>query len=244
MPFELDFFSGETENFRTQFRRIFERIQSLGRLTTDYWRRCMIEDEQFNAKIDRAEEAAVAMDESPVTFVSSSSVQARLNELFQAWQLNLIGNMESMREIRHYSLKVVHFGEDEHGHPKKLKNTLGMHVFFEMTRLFGLMNRPRLLEEMDTIATIPAEHLAPKDNYDMLMSLSDTKHPIWISIFGTYDISALYKEKEAKDDEVEAALVKIKSMWSRPIMEYSQSEVRLFPPPCPTCWKSFVTCLE
>lgn len=225
MPFELDFFD-ESENFRTQFRRIFERIQNVGRLTTDYWRRCLIEDETFNAKVDAAEEQGVAMEETPYSFVATGRVQARLTELFEAWQLTLIGNMESMREIRHYSLKVAHFGEDEHGHPKKLKNTLGMHVFFEMTRIFGLINRPRLLEELDTIATTPLDAL-DKENYDMFLSLSQTKHPIWISIFGTFDISAMYKEKEAKDDDVEAVLLKIKGMWSKPIMDYAQSEVRL-----------------
>jgi len=97
------------------------------------------------------------------------------------------------------------FGTDENGYPRKMKNTLGMHIFFELTRLYGLIHRPKLLEEQDNITFIPIEELTT-DNYVMLLSLSRTQHKLWINIVNTFDISELYDAKEDPDKVVEETL--------------------------------------
>ncbi len=223
MPYNLDLFDDST-NFRTKYKHFFEHVQALGTLTTSYLKRCAAEDDDFQKRLDEAEQREEAFTDSAVTFVSAPHEQDRLIEIYDAWREAFIVCMESMREIRHYVLRKDAFDPDENGYARKLKNTLGMHVFFELTRLYGLIHRPSLLEEQDNIACIPLEELS-SDDYVMMLSLSKTKHALWISIVNTFDISDLYETKEDPDAEVEAALIKIKGMWVKPIMSFTQSEL-------------------
>lgn len=223
MPYTLDLFD-DSSNFRTKYKLYFEHVQALGTLTTAYLKRCAAEDEDFEKRLQQAEEREEAFTDSSTTFVSASYEQERLKQVYNAWSEAFILCIESMREIRHYSLRKDAFGTDENGYARKLKNTLGMHVFFELTRLYGLIHRPSILEEQDNIACIPLEELST-ENYVMMLSLAQTKHALWISIVNTFDISTLYETKEDPDAEVEAALLKIKGMWKKPIMTFTQSEI-------------------
>jgi hypothetical protein len=223
MPYTLDLFDNST-NFRTQYKRFFEHVQALGRFTTEYLIRCLKEDEEYDKRWDDAEELGVDFTETPTTFLAAPHEQARLRHIFDAWSEAYIVCIESMREIRHYDLQKEAFGLAEDGHTRKVKNTIGMHVFCELTRLYGLIHRPAIQEEQDNIACIPLAELSC-DNYAMMTSLARTKHSIWVSIVGTFDISSLYDAKEDPDEDVERELKKIRGMWEKPIMHYSQSEL-------------------
>lgn len=213
MPYTLDLFD-DSSNFRTKFKFFFEHVQALGTLTTDYLKRCAEEDDDDQ---ERGEDEVS-------TFVSSAYERNRLRRIFNAWQESFVVCMENMREIRHHTLPKSVFGVDADGKQRKLKTTFGMHVFCELTRLNVLLNRPAILGEQNNIDTIPLEELTT-DNYVLMLSLKRTLHPLWISVVSTYDISALYETKEDPDAEVEALLVKMKAMWPKPIMQYTQSEV-------------------
>ncbi len=221
MPYQLDLFD-DSSNFRTKYKLFFERVQALGAFTTKYLKRCADEDDAYDAAFDPDEPESSIM----TTFLATDYEQELLKGIFAAWQKAFIIGMESMREIRHQTLKKEEFGVGPDGKQRKIKNTLGMHVFFELTRLYGLIHRSALLDEQNNITTIPLEDLTT-DDYVMMLSLSKTRHPLWISCVNTFDISSLYETKEDPDAEVEAFLVKIKGMWTKPIMHFTQSELYL-----------------
>lgn len=224
MPYTLNLFD-DTSNFRTKFKEFFEHVQALGALTTDYLKRCAEEDAVFQeaASVSDARDAA-RRDEHPRTFVSSNYERTRLRRIFQSWQESFVMCIESMREIRHHTLSKNVFGTDADGKQRKLKATFGMHVFSELTRLNVLLNRPAIMDEQNNVDTIPLHELTT-DDYMLMLSLKRTQHPLWISVINTYDISALYETKEDPDGEVEALLIKMKAMWPKPIMQYTQTEI-------------------
>ena len=220
-PCELDLSDNSGPNFRTQFKEIHWRFAALSAETDARLQKCLAEDDAFNDKIDADE---LGEEDAPHTFMSDPREMERVTRLFDAWRDFFVVHMETMREIRQYTLKVDAFGPDENGRARKLKNTLGMSCFFELTRLFLLMHRPQLLEEMDNLACYPLEEIEGAATYISLLTLESTRHPMWVSIVKTFDVSELMEAGEEMDEEVEALHQKIKAVWSKPVMQYTQSE--------------------
>lgn len=227
MPYELDLFD-DTVNFRAQFKELFSRIAALGAFTSDYVRRIVQQEEAFNQRLEEAEKRHndgdddddnSSFDEQPTTFLSDDSLQMVVRHLYDAWSRAFVTEMESMREVRHYSFAGG-------GGGAKLKSCNGMPIFLELTRLHYFSYYPRLLKEENNLAVYEAEDLAT-EHYLRLHSLARTRDRSWVAIKDSFDISALYEEKEDPDEEVEEMLKSIRKMWEKPIMLYSQSEVQI-----------------
>ena len=210
LPVEIDFFDDD-EDFRTQFRHLFSNISSLGEYTTTCLERLVQEEEAFNARIDADPE----FDESPTTFLTQPNVKRQLQQLYDAWCTHLITHMDEMCEIRFYSVD-----------GRKFKDTNGMHVFFELTRINYLVYYPNLLEEMDNLSMYDESELST-EHYLMLYSLKRTTHPSFVAIVDTFDISALYDEKEEPDEEVEEMRAAMQDVWATPVMQYTQKQLQM-----------------
>ena len=224
-PYDLDMFD-DSENFRTKFRKFFANVDKLGKYVTSLLARLIAEQEAFNALIDDAEERDEPFEDVATTFLSDTSLQLHLTSIYDAWCEALVTEMEGMREIRHYSLSEEHFGLGANGKPQVFKNTNGAHVFFELTRVNYLVHYPQLLSEMENLSLYDESDLTTT-HYFMLHSLKMTKHKSWVAIVDSFDISSLYDEKEAPDEEVEEMRANIKALWDKPIMQYTQSQVQM-----------------
>lgn len=221
LPVEIDLFDDE-EDFRTQFRHLFSSIASLGDYTTACIDRLVQEEEAFNEKVERNPH----LEEKPVTFLSQRNVARQLQALYDEWSRHLITHMDDMREIRFYQLSEADFGLDAEGKKRKFKGSNGIHVFFELTRVNYLVHYPRLLEEMDNLS-IYEEGALSSDHYLMLYSLKRTTHSSFVAIVDSFDISALYEEKEDPDQEVEEMRRAVKVLWDKPVMQYTQTQVEI-----------------
>jgi hypothetical protein len=180
------------------------------------------EEEVFNARV----EANPELEDSPSTFLSQRNVKRQLQAIYDEWCTHLITHMDEMREIRFYNLSEEDFGLDADGNKRKFKGTNGVHVFFELTRVNYLVYYPNLLEEMDNLSMYEEEELST-EHYLMLYSLKRTTHPSFVAIVDTFDISALYEEKEDPDEEVEEMRRDIQNLWAKPIMQYTQKQVQM-----------------
>lgn len=201
-PYEIDHLD-DTIHHTTEFARFYERIDNLGKFTTKCLNRCVEEDESFEKK-------QADFFQFKESFVSKPAMQEKLTKLYNVWSEFYIINIESMKEIRNDTLTQTI--DPETLKARKLRLTAGHHVFTEISRLFYLIQRPRLLaEELD------AERI----------SLKNTKHNMWISILNSFDITDQYEEKEDKDVEVETLQAQMHAMWGKPIQSYTQTEVVL-----------------
>lgn len=221
LPVEIDLFD-DAEDFRTQFRHLFSSISALGDYTTTCVDRLVQEEEVFNAKV----EENPALEEKPTTFLSQRNVARQLQAIYDEWSRHLITHMDEMREIRFYNLSEEEFGLDADGNKRKFKGTNGIHVFFELTRVNYLVYYPTLLEEMDNLSIYEEADLS-SEHYLMLYSLKRTTHSSFVAIVDTFDISALYEEKEAPDEEVEKMRLDVKKLWDKPVMQYTQKQVQI-----------------
>lgn len=193
-PFDIDHFD-DTINFRTAYKNLFQNITRLGQYTTDLLKQCLEEDERHEK--EREEDDIYLR----TTFMSEEEHRTKIQKLFDVWLEYYVTYIESMREVQIFIIE-----------GKKIRITLGVHIFCELTRLNYLLQRPRLMVDM----------------YEEEMpSLEHTEHPSWVTIVNSFDISNQYEEKEDKDTDVETRLAALKSLWSRPIMLYTQSQVQI-----------------
>lgn len=190
MPYEIDFFD-DNVNFRTHFRIFYERINALGKYTTQKIARCVEEDES-------------SPEDSLNTYLSDPREQREIRHLFETWRNHYIVYLEDMQEIRHVTTAEL---DPETLKRRKLKDSHGLHVFMEITRLFALLNYPRIL-------------LGLEDE----VALENMEHPLWVSIASSFDISAQYEAKEERDEEVEERYARLRVMWSKPILSYTLVE--------------------
>lgn len=220
-PYHLDLFD-DSVPYQTQFADMFKSLSRLGVFTTSHLQRIVAEEEAFNKRIDEAEAQGKVLDEEPSTFLSDPGVHNEVQRLYDLWCEHMITQMERMRESHFYVFDKELFGTTAENRPHKAKDAHGAHVFLELTRLNYFVHYPTLLKEMDTISmTGPAK--------DMLFtySLNDTTDRSFISIVDTFDISALYEEKEEPDEEVEAMKQHVKDLWKRTILSYTQKDVMI-----------------
>ena len=225
LPYEMDLFD-DNEGYQTQFRKLFSCVKDLGGFTTVCFERIIKEQDVFNDKIDRAEKQGTQMEETPTTILSNPGLKNKIQKLYNEWVKHFVTHLESMREIKHYVLSEKHFGLDEKGKRKKFKSTNGSHVFLELTRLNYLLHYPQLLEEMDNLSMLGKEEVS-ETFYLMLHTLKMTKDDSFISIVDSFDITSLLEEKEDPDEQVEHLRKQINMLWTKPIMEYTQSEVEI-----------------
>jgi hypothetical protein len=192
-PFDIDHFD-DTINFRSAYKNLFSSITRLGQYTTELLTECVEEDDR-HARGQKEEDSYLK-----VTFMSEKENQEKITKLFSVWLEYYVTYIESMRETQTFIIE-----------GKKVRTTLGVHIFTELTRLNYLLQRPRLMVDM----------------YEEEMpSLEHTQHPSWVTIVNSFDITNQYEEKEGKDADVESRLETLKSLWSRPIMRYTQTQVQ------------------
>jgi len=188
-----------------------KRISTLGLKTTSYILLCLEEDQQHRQMRD--EDPFFVLE----TFIEhDKKCRVELKALFDEWQRFYIDHIPTMLQVQSYEFEDEL--EDEfdpetnellRSRPRKVKNALGFQIFAELCRLFYLMNRRKLIEEI----------------YESeIISLCNTRHDSWIAIYQSFDISDQYEEKEAKDNEVEERLVQMKTLWEKPVLQYTQAE--------------------
>lgn len=93
-----------------------------------------------------------------------------------------------------------------------VRYTLTMHLFTELIRLF-------------MFSLLPG-HLADP-TIEETQTLSNMEHPLWVQISETFDITKQYEEKEDKDVDVEETCSVIKTLWTRPVAQYTLRESML-----------------
>ena len=187
------------------------RINALGHKTTFYISKCLEEDKVH----------AEMRDEDPfsilVTFIEEDKrCSIELNALFGEWERFFVDHVPTMLEVQTYELEDEledefdqETGELLRTRSRRVKNALGFQVFAELTRLFYLINRKKLIAEV----------------YESeIVSLCNTRHDSWIAIYKSFDITAHYEEKEEKDAEVEERLDQMKLLWEKPVLQYTQAE--------------------
>lgn len=199
MPYQIDHLDDET-HYTTAFRRFYERLQNLGQYTTSLLMRCAQEDEDYEGRSD-------TFFSIRHTFVIDEA--ERLQRLFDVWLEYYIINIESMKEIRNDVM--AEEIDPATARPRVIRSTMGYSTFIEVSRLFYLLNRPRILID---------------ETESEKVSLKNTKNRLWISIVGSFDITAQYAEKEDPDLVVEERLAKLKTtMWEKSVLDYAQSEI-------------------
>lgn len=194
LPFDIDHFD-DTLDFRSAYKNLFLSITRLGQYTTELLQQCVEEDERH--LIESAKEDSYLR----TTFVSEKEVREKTLKLFHVWQEYFVIHTELMHETQMFVIE-----------GKKVRITLGVHIFTELTRLNYLLERPRLMVDMYE---------------EEMQSLENTHHPSWIEIVNSFDISKQYEEKEDKDAEVESRLVALKTLWKRPVMRYTQTQIQM-----------------
>lgn len=205
-PFELDFYDNP-EHFTTQYKKFYQSVSNLATLINKYLARVQAEDVEFDKQEDEGE---ICFE----TFLSDKTEKEFLSNLFQMWMEMYVANMEQMREIKHYAVK-------KQEEVKQFRSSLGMDVFIELSRLYGLLHRHSLLQERENLTCYDLESLTT-DGYRSLQSLKKTKHACWVRIVETFEV-----DPENVDEEVQAMKIKLKGLWEKPILELCQSDVML-----------------
>ncbi len=210
----MDLFADDGINVRTKFKEIYKRIDAVGKMTTDYIRRAVAEDAHVAS-------AADAGSETPALFMNNARDQELVQSLYTIWEEHYVSDAENMREIRLHST--------ENG-KKTIKNTLGMHVFFELTRLHALMRRVDLVTERDNLRRYSHDSLSTA-TYATLYTLKErTQSNMWIGIVNSFEpdlILATDKKGVDKDTATLALRDKLRTIWGKPILSLTQSETRL-----------------
>lgn len=214
-PESIDLFADDGINVRTKFKEIYKRIDAVGKLTTDYIRRSIAEDAHVAA-------AALAGADTPTLFMSNARDQDLVQSLYNVWEEHYVSDAENMREIR---LHATDNGK------KTVKNTLGMHVFFELTRLYALMRRVDLVTERDNLRRYSSASLSTS-TYATLYTLKErTQSDMWLGIVNSYEPDLIIADKDPKEKDKNIAPLalrdKLRTIWAKPILSLTQSETRL-----------------
>lgn len=206
-PYRVDLFSNENDNFRIQYRRLYESIERLSEHIQHLYDRALDEDER-----------GIVTD----TFMDEPENRAHVDQLFEMWQDAFMDQIESAREIRSYKLQVG---------PEKsvtLRSTIGVDIFYELTRLYYLKHRTTLIVEEDNLRNWDVEELGGAENYALLFSLeTNTQHRCWVGIVNSFEVPPPAAGEEAPEDHVVTQKQKMDALWRKPIMQFTQSEVRL-----------------
>lgn len=204
-PYRVDLFDDEKGNFRTQYRRLFDSVEALSDHIQHLYDIVLDEDEH-NIVTD--------------TYMDDAENRAHVEELFEKWHDAFMDQIEQAREIRCYKLKVG---------PEKtvtLRTTIGVDIFYELTRLYYLKHRTTLIVEEDNLRNYSHDELGGAENYTLLFSLErHTQHRCWVGIVNSFEVPA--KADEPPEDHVVAQKQKVDALWRKPIMQFTQSEVRL-----------------
>lgn len=195
-------------------KELYARLTELGKLTTHYCRDALREEAVRADLLRRG-----IVDEFPVSFMESNArAKQCVQLLLSQWTEFYVQHMEAMREI--HTLKL---GE---GRPPYAV-TMGANVFYEISRLHWLRDRPRAALEWENTQLIEPEDLVPH-SYDVLFTLEHTKSDAWITI-----ANSLREHQSPPTDEAEHAVAarelqaRTTAMWKKPIACYTCSETRV-----------------
>ncbi len=138
-----------------------------------------------------------------------------LHKLYDAWLDFYVDFYEQMREVR--------LDTTEEG--RRIRYSLGMHVIKELGKINYLLRIQELMQEDENVTKMSLEELS--EGYSVLFSLkSSTKDALWVDVCNTFDIAALYEEKDPKNPHGEQLYQKIRTkMWETPIWKFTQAEV-------------------
>lgn len=201
----------ERKNPYTKQRILFERLRAIGKLSKKYCDNSLKEDAKREQLFSQGAE------EFPATFMETNDRAKRCVQiLLSEWTEYYVEHMAAMREI--LNLK---FADG-----RTYNTTTGGHVFYEISRMHWLRDRPRAALEWENTHLIDEEDLVPAD-YDMLFSLEHTKSNVWIAL-----LTSLQEQQPSEKDETEHAVAsrelkaRLLAMWKKPISEYALSETR------------------
>lgn len=136
---------------------------------------------------------------------------------FDEWREDAFASMAAFSEIR----------QEQTRSGRKLRYTLHMHEFVELSRLHWMIQQQRHKREYDIIATLQPQYLTLKD-YETMFCLDFTKQPMWVAIRSTFIHATVSEEEETETDEAARILIaKLTDMWKRPILQYSVSQVHV-----------------
>ena len=177
-----------------------KRLNLLGLKTTALIFKCLEED-----AVHRERRAADTF--ATVTTFIDKRLRVELQALYDEWLRFFVDHLPTMMQVQ--TFEIAEEMEDEYdpetgellrSRPRKVKNAIGFQVFAELSRLYYLLQRHKLIQEV----------------YESeIVSLSNTRHDSWIGIYNSFDISAQYEEKEEKDEEVEEKLFLMKQLWEK-----------------------------
>lgn len=156
LPVNLDFFD-DNANFRTIFREIFTRLNNLGKYTTNKLH-------ELNT--------------------NGNTNTARFSTIYKSWLNMFVQETASIQNIKTYTLPKELFGTNEKGTNFKIRNTIGMHIFFELSRLKCLIDYPKLLQEQQEIIEV-YDGMPDDDTCRSMLSLCSLRvmrHEMWSSI--------------------------------------------------------------
>ena len=191
-PTELDFLN-KNVNFRTVYKNVFQRIDNLGILTTEKLERLLEEEED-----GLGEEYSYLCDETE---------RRSLQKLYDEWVESFVFGWENFHEIKSYTLPREVFGTNKKGIEFKLRNTIGMHIFYELSRLRCLVTYKEMMREKRLIFAKQTSELqknATKRKFKSLFSISATLHSMWgeITQFVENVIQNLLEEKREREKKV------------------------------------------
>lgn len=146
----------------------------------------------------------------------------QIQDTMNAWMDDVMATMALGAEVRSAQL-----GAEP---DRKVRFTLHVHVWMELARMRWLLSHVALSKERATVARLRKDELSDARYYDTRWSLSVASHSMWPSLRDTYEGAAAIRAD--KDDELETddsareVLKRLRDMWEKPILLYSQSEVR------------------
>ena len=191
MPTEFDFFS-DNVNYRSVYKNLFSRIDNTGVLTTEKLDRLLAEEED-----ELGEEYSYLCDEHE---------RQGLVSLYNEWLDTFVTEWENVHEIKSYTLPKEVFGTNSKGLAFKLRNTIGLHIFYELSRLKCLISYKELMREKRLILGIGGRSLRmdERKRYKTVFSLAVTQHPMWgeITQFIENVIQNLIEEQKRRQDKV------------------------------------------
>lgn len=201
-PFNTENEGEEPKNPYEFNKRVFKSLFALGKLTTHLVRVAIKEE---RTRFDLLHQGAV---DFPASFMETDKFS---QPLLAQWTEFYVAHMASMCEI----------------HNGRQPTTMGAHVFYEISRLHWLLNRPHAAVEWENTHLIEADQLVPR-NYDVLFALAHTESDAWIDV-----MNSVQEEQAKPTDEAEHAVAardlkaRLASMWNKPVASYTLSETRV-----------------
>ncbi len=171
---------------------LFKRIGRLGDYTRSMAMWCRKEEKKKSFELTN--ETTIVAEHMPT-----------LQRLFSAWRLFYMDHFEDMHSVSHYSLDRE---LDESGRARKVRTTLGGHIYPEIAQLWYFTQRPMFLcqgqEQVDEI------------------SLAGTKHRFWITICESFSVAGDDNKPDFQAVELHNQMMAI---WKKPIMRYTQTDI-------------------